>query len=90
MEAPKTRVRKTTPPPSKTAIAKCLREAVFNPREHGPLRVIADTGNPEYYVTRAVEFLQTAKLYGLDAVESRQELQKALGLIALALVTDAN
>lgn len=70
--------------PSKTAIKKILSECVFDPRKTGPMKVITDVGHPNYYVTRAQEALAN-----VPGTQSKQEVQMAIGLLALYLVTGA-
>lgn len=73
--------------PSQTSIRKVLSESAFDPRVPGPLKVIADTGNVEYLVTRAIEFLREGQ-YGADATRpmDRDKLTQAISLLALAKV----
>lgn len=71
---------------NKTQIAKALREAVFAPSKQGPLKVIADVGNLDYYIRRAVESL-TLSLTALTTDQRVAYLNTALSLIALAKVT---
>jgi hypothetical protein len=65
--------------PSKTAIIKILRECVFDPREPGPMKIIADVGNQEYFITRAIELLSTEKQLLIQ-----DELIQAIRLLVLA------
>lgn len=71
---------------NKTQIAKALREAVFAPSKQGPLKVIADVGNLDYYIRRAMESLLLS-LTALTADQRIAYLNTALSLIALAKVT---
>ena len=87
-KVPQTRGRKTKQNPSKTAIAKVLREAVFDPREPGPLKIIADVGQADYYVRRAQEFL-VPPVAGSPVVPSLN-IKNAIALLALAVVTNDN
>lgn len=42
-----------------TKIRKVLRDAAVNPRKPGPIRIIADVGNPDYYDNRAIEAIKS-------------------------------
>ena len=66
--------------PTKAAIRKILSECVFNPREPGPLKVIADVGNEDYYITRATELLKRA-----ETDQAKVNIRSAISLLALAL-----
>jgi hypothetical protein len=71
---------------NKTQIAKALREAVFAPGKQGPLKIVADVGNLDYYIRRASENL----ILSLTALTTDQRvyyLNTALSLTALAKVT---
>lgn len=89
---PQTRNRRPKQQPSKTAIQKVLRSATFDPRESGPLRIIADVGDPAYYVARAKEFLATLNPnFGNPALtvarhDAGLNIRSAISLLALALV----
>lgn len=48
---------------SMTNVRKVLSQAAFNPREPGPLNVVANSGNPSYFETRAIEYIAEA---GID------------------------
>lgn len=69
--------------PSLTQIRKILREAAFNPRDVGPLSIIADVGDSNYYIMRAIEELMKVK----GPAEKFRMIQ-AIQLVALA-VADA-
>ncbi len=70
---------------NKSQIARALREAVFTPNKLGPMKIIADVGNTNYYVRRATEFL-TLSLTALTRDQRVKYFDSALGLIALAKV----
>lgn len=46
--------------PKYTQICEFLRRCFFNPNKPGPLSIIADIGNPNYYEMRAIEFIKEA------------------------------
>lgn len=71
---------------SLTQIRKTLQQCQFNPKEPGPMKVIADTGNKEYYLLRAMETIQGAR----ELANPTKELRQAIGLLALALVEIEN
>lgn len=48
--------------PSKTAIKKILMESAFDPRKPGPMKVIADIRNHDYYKLRAIELIHEGRL----------------------------
>ena len=70
---------------NKRQIAKALREAVFTPGKPGPLKIIADVGDADYYINRAREFL-TLSLESPSIDQHIYYLNMALSLIALAKV----
>ena len=70
---------------NKRQIAKALSTAAFTPGKPGPMKVIADVGNINYYVRRATEFL-TLSLTALTREQRVKYFDSALGLIALAKV----
>lgn len=70
---------------NKSQIAKALREAAFSPGKQGPLKIIADVGNINYYIRRAMEFL-TLSLTALTPEQKVEYFNNALSMIALAKV----
>ncbi len=70
---------------NKRQITKALSTAAFTPGKLGPMKVIADVGNINYYVRRATEFL-TLSLTALTREQRIKYFDSALGLIALAKV----
>lgn len=70
---------------TKTQISKILNDCKFNPRIPGPAKIIADVGNYEYYIKRAIEILQVT-LASEDLGESN--LQQAIALLALAIANE--
>ncbi len=71
---------------NKTQIAKKLRESVFAPNKPGPLKIIADVGNSEYYIKRAIEMLRHSEVQ--EELVQKQSRVDAISLIALARVLD--
>lgn len=66
-----------------TDIRKFLATLVFNPAKEGPMKVIVEVGDPNYYLTRAMEMLQESKREGL-LVEEREVMRtRAIQLIVL-------
>ena len=70
---------------NKRQIAKALSTAAFTPGKLGPMKIIADVGNINYYIRRATEFL-TLSLTALTREQRVKYFDSALGLIALAKV----
>lgn len=73
---------------TKRKIDAVLREASFRPSDLGPMRVIMDVGNADYFVRRADEFLISA-LNSPTMAQRKDYLDMVLRLTALALVYDA-
>ena len=71
---------------NKRQIAATLREAVFTPGKPGPLKIIADVGDVDYFIRRATETLKCS----LSSPTKNQKidyLNQALSLIAMGKVT---
>ena len=48
---------------SKTALAQLFKNKIsFDPRVPGPMKIMADIGNNEYYKLRAIECIQNGQL----------------------------
>ena len=69
--------------PTKSLISKILNTCKFNPRVPGPLRIISDVGNTDYYMNRAIEFIEGAK-----HENQRDRLLSAIALLALAIANE--
>lgn len=63
--------------PSKTALKKILSECVIDPRKPGPMKVIADMSDPDFFRKRAIEYLSEGNLIDNE--------QKAISLLSLAI-----
>lgn len=63
---------------SLTQIRKILSQSAFNPRKPGPMKVIADVGDPNYYRQRALELITH---------DGKQNIKQAIGLLALYIAT---
>ena len=50
-----------------TNVRKLLKKVVFNPNSPGPLQVVSQTGNPSYFETRALEYVEEARLDRMEA-----------------------
>lgn len=72
--------------PTKTQISKILNDCKFNPKLDGPLKVISDVGNTDYYMNRAVEFITEAK--SLKRCGKSPSLRNAIALLALAVANE--
>lgn len=69
-------------------IAAALRDAVFAPGKPGPMKVIADVGNFDYYIRRAQELL--INVHCAPTADQRDHyLQHVLSVLALAKVENA-
>ena len=66
---------------TKRKLAAILRESVFAPSQPGPLKIIADVDNTEYYVRRAIEL---CRIFLEEASEDTEPLAMAISLLALA------
>jgi len=64
-------------------IKAVFRSCVFTPAKPGPMKIIADVGDPQYYIMRASEILET-QIQGKHTKDT-DELRKAIGLLALAV-----
>ena len=71
---------------NKTQISKKLRDSTFAPNKPGPLKIIADVGNSDYYIKRAIEMLRHSEIQG--EVRKRESRIDAISLIAFARVLD--
>jgi hypothetical protein len=68
--------------PSKTSLAKWAKAAILDPRTPGPFRVIAEAGNPGYYMDRAVECIRQAQA---NPNVLPLELRQAVSLLLLTM-----
>jgi len=67
---------------------KLLRECAFDPCQPGHMKIIADVGDPKYYITRAIEELMTEEAAcSLDWV-TVGAIKTAIGLLVLALAVN--
>ena len=71
---------------NKTQLAKKLRESAFAPNNPGTLKIIADVGNSEYYIKRAIEMLRHSEVQ--EPIWKEVSRRDAISLIALARVLD--
>jgi hypothetical protein len=87
--------------PSHTDVCNFLRKCFFNPRKLGPLTIISDIGNSEYYEMRAVEFIKEAPWNMIDGSTVKDtminhlekyddKIIKAIQLLVLARQTRYN
>jgi hypothetical protein len=44
-----------------TSISRFIKSCIFNPRLNGPLKIISEIDNPDYYENRAIEFIREAQ-----------------------------
>jgi len=83
--------------PKYTNICAFLRKCFFNPNKLGPLKIISDIGNADYYEQRAIEFIKEAPLCHGKATISQtfkealenydDKIIKAIQLLSLARET---
>ena len=74
-----------------TNMKKTLLESMFNPKEAvGPIKIIMEVNDANYYVLRAVEFINEARNYPLDVENYNEKITKAISLLALAKLVRNN
>lgn len=68
-------------------IRKALTDCAFNPRASGPLKVLAEVGNPDYWVRRALEEIAASEDKSIRPMSKLRaaKLQRAVQCLALAL-----
>jgi hypothetical protein len=71
--------------PSYTSINNFLKSCVWNPKLPGPLNIISDIGNANYYETRAIEYIKE-----INEVNFNDNITKAIQLLALSHETRKN
>lgn len=64
-------------------IRSFLSTCKFNPNEPGPLKIILETNNPNYYEMRAIEFIREARA-SFNLKDYEEKIQKAIQLLILA------
>lgn len=71
-----------------TQIKSFLNKCVFNPKKPGPLSIIADIGNANYYENRAIEFIKEAQFIDCMTPDNMlyydDKIIKAIQLLVLA------
>ena len=78
--------------PTITLIRKMLKEAAFNPKESGPMKVLADMQDPHYYEVKAIELIMEAKAIRMhqkwwrNNTRYHEALNQAIQLLALARI----
>lgn len=79
--------RAKTKHPSKTQVAKILRDCSCDPRK-APYEIIAETGTPDYLIRNALVILQRDVLpferEGRNAMSVDKNLRQAITLLGLA------
>lgn len=68
---------------TKQKIASTLQESVFTPTTPGPLRVIIDVGDIDYYIKRSIELLLLAS----RSDSGKQKLELLTQAISLSAVS---
>lgn len=75
---------------SATQLRKTLSQCVFNPRQPGPMKVVTQMDNPEYWMLRSVEETMKAQdIFKWETDEADREkllkhLEQAIQLLGLA------
>ena len=64
-------------------LRKAMQKCVFDPREPGPMSLILDVDNPEYWERRAIEQLNEIHKFNADPEE---KLICAISLLLASLV----
>ncbi len=82
--------------PSLKDIREILNQAKFNPKEPGPLNVVAHSSGPSYLESRAIEFIMEAQVWRgnipLNQKETSEQEQykhkmiRAIQCLSLAIV----
>lgn len=67
---------------SKKLINLVLSSCKFDPNLPGPMKIVIDVGDSEYYKKRAVELIRST--IGLDCEKSQVDLTQAIQLLILA------
>ena len=74
---------------SKTAVKLMLREIAFDPRKPGPMKIVSDLEDSNYYEQRALEEIMGARALLGSSKESeslyKEMMYKAIRLLLLAL-----
>lgn len=72
---------------TKRKIASTLRESVFTPITPGPLKVIIDVGDIDYYIKRTIELCTVALTGEYQTTKSRMAaLTQAISLLAVGKI----
>ena len=64
-----------------------MKEIVFNPQQAGPMKIIADMDDANYYEKRAIEEIAYAtaiRIACINELEYHQRINKAIQLLLLA------
>jgi hypothetical protein len=70
---------------SMTQLRQVLKQAAFNPKKPGPMKIVTDLDDPNYWMLKAVENLQT--IQALPAREHKRMsalIIQSIQLLALA------
>ena len=66
-------------------LKRIANESVFNPRKpEVKMKITMDAGNPDYWVTKAIEYLMDSKNTTLGSEQWHTQLRDAITLILLA------
>jgi hypothetical protein len=70
------------------AIQRLLSSCAFNPNEPGPMKVIVDVGDPNYYLNRAVEMIRESQNANLIPSVKWALRQRAISLLAINILRE--
>ena len=87
--------------PSLKNIREILNQAKFNPKEPGPLNIVAHSTGPSYLESRAIEFIMEAQIWrgdipiehaeGSTEVENyKQKMIRGIQCLTLAIIKVEN
>jgi len=69
-----------------TGIREQLKKVVFNPKKPGPMKIIADMDDANYFEMRAIELIQEARAIRIAEADGYdQTIIKAMQLMVLIL-----
>lgn len=78
--------------PTLSKVRAVLREAAFNPRAKGPMKIVSEQGNSSYFECRAIELISeaTAAREAKQIAAYHAAMTKAIQLITLAKINESS
>lgn len=78
--------------PTLSKIRAMLREASFNPRVPGPMKIVSEQGNSSYFECRAMELISEAiaAREAKNIAAYQHIMTKAIQLVALAKINESS